>query len=801
LAVAFAALHRILIRRGPNGENNALGSLAFRRLLIAALASIFLLDLAGLLLTSVFEENERAQYREYIEGIAIAYAGVLGHREAVNPPSEGPIGGGLHADNKTLEHWLEDQKGIKSIYLLKRHAQTGFIYYSAASDKRVSESSVMSALDRRIDSSDTRDELERAFLGQPGSTKEPMRNELGVSLSAFAPVWLDGSTVGAVVRVDVDGNVVAGQLAAERHKAMGLLLIPYVMILAAYWLLIRSRLEKINLSAKQKELQTEQERYRILSDSSVEGMLIHREGTILEMNAAICRLLGYQPEDLLGESILKLIGEEGVPVVEENLRRKRSICCRLRGIHKEGHSIELELHVNNCIYNGLPARAVAVRDITEQKRQEEKIYRLAYYDELTGLPNKKRFLRSLSHRLNPHGNARNLMVVFMDLDNFKPVNDSFGHSIGDQAMKECAARLLEALPPGGKLSRWGGDEFIAMVQDVHDREEAKAIGRRFIDALEKPVFCQGVPVKIGTSVGISLYPEDGTDHETLIRKADTAMYIGKKLRTNSVHFFDHSLQEKAENRVRMEQELRMALKEGQFVLHYQPQVWMETGEIRGVEALIRWNHPLRGHISPAEFIPLAEETGLILELGDWVLMQACRDMKQLQEAGLPPLSISINLSALQFGKEDLTGRIRDVLEETGLPPGQLELEITETMMMDPLRALGILRQLKSLGVRISIDDFGTGYSSLHYINRFPIDKLKIDRSFITDLGSGEAPITTAIISLAQNMRMEIIAEGVETNVQAECLLRLGCPLAQGFLYYKPMTKEKLLSVITCKLVG
>ncbi|WP_438446173.1 bifunctional diguanylate cyclase/phosphodiesterase [Gorillibacterium sp. sgz5001074] len=740
-----------------------------------------------------------------VEALAVAYAGMLSQFELEPLNERTPDVSNYYTYlNEMLRKWMMEQPGIQSMYVLNKDG-SGRPYYILGPEKDYNRNG---RIDGRRESRvplgmryyARLPELDHAFAGLTSTQSKPTDDDRGLSLSTFAPVRRDDGSVAAVIAVGLDGKKVNAQMGMERLKGYGLLLIPYLVILGTYWLYLRTRMEKLILSSKQRELLRHEERYKTLSDSNVEGMVIHRNGVILEVNRALCAMFGYTAGEMIGSTIFPLILPEDYPIIESKMKANVQEVYRLRGRRHNGEVMDLEVHVNICLFNGETARAVALRDITDRRRQEETIYRLAYYDELTGLPNKKRFLRSLNRWLSAAGEGR-AAVFFMDLDKFKPINDSLGHSAGDAALKACTERLLKELPKGGRLARWGGDEFIVLLPDVLGRREAGELAARFVRALERPIYCKDIPVKVGISVGISLYPEDGTDEETLIRKADAAMYIGKRTGGGSVRFYDSSLQEKAEQRVRLEQELRLALAQGQFELHYQPQVLMETGEITAAEALIRWKHPAKGYIPPMEFIPIAEETGLILEIGDWVLRQACRDMSQMQREGLSSLRIAVNLSALQFGKEDLADTVRSVLQETKLEPRLLELEITETMMMDPVHALGVLVQLKNLGVRISIDDFGTGFSSLHYLNRFPIDKLKIDRSFVTDLNGGEAPITTAIVSLARTLRLETIAEGVETPTQAEHLQKLGCTLAQGYLYYKPMTKEQLFQLLHSRLAG
>jgi diguanylate cyclase (GGDEF)-like protein/PAS domain S-box-containing protein len=799
LAVVFLMIHLITLHIYRKELLLNKVALRLRKPFYTAVLSIVILHVTGTSFANMLVERERDELRTSVESLAVAYGGMLSQfdMEALKPGA--PLSGKYYDYlNGLLNKWMLEQPLLLSMYVLKKD-QDGRNYFALAPETDYDGNGLILGYQEESVPIGTYyesyiPELEQAFKGRVSTQQEPTTDTWGLSLSTFAPVRNPDGRVSAVIGIDLDGNRFYTNMRYERWKGFGLLLIPYGLIMTAYWMFVRSRMERLILSSKQQELALQEEKYRTLSDSNVEGMVIHRAGVILEVNRATCSLFGYTNDELIGSEIYRLVHPEDTDKIEFRVRHNKKDNYKVRGLHKDGTLFVMELYVNLCMYNGHPSRAVAIRDMSEQKRQEERIYRLAYYDELTGLANKKRFLRSISSWLSA-AEGHHAAVFFMDLNKFKMINDSFGHSVGDLAMKECAERLMGVLPESGKIARWGSDEFIVLLPDVNGTEEAAVMGNLFLSALEKPVLCQGVPITIGTSVGISLYPMDGTDEETLIRKADTAMYMGKKLGSNSIHFFDSILQEKAASRVRMEQDLRIGMAMNQFELHYQPQVLMDSGEIVGAEALIRWKHPHKGYIPPMEFIPLAEETGLILELGDWVLKQACLDMRMLQEKGLPPLRIAVNLSAIQFGKEDLAHKVKGVLDETGLPASQLELEITETMMMDPKHALGILQQLKGLGVRISIDDFGTGYSSLHYLNRFPIDKLKIDRSFVTDLDGGEAPITTAIISLARTMSLETIAEGVETSGQAEQLLRLGCPMAQGYLYYKPMNIDQLSLVI------
>ncbi len=445
-----------------------------------------------------------------------------------------------------------------------------------------------------------------------------------------------------------------------------------------------------------------------------------------------------------------------------------------------------------------------VRDISERKRTEEQIRRLAYCDSLTGIPNRQAFLETLERELHRSkvGNKK-FAVLFMDLDAFKRINDTLGHNVGDNLLKIVSERLRETIRPSDlvsrgdqshNLARLGGDEFTILIPDLERVENALNVAHRVKDAMRRPFLIEGHEIFVTASIGISLFPEDGDDCDSLLKYADTAMYHAKNCGKNNAKLYSSSLTMQIMSHVKLEVGLRKALKNEELYLLYQPQIDVRSSEIVGVEALVRWRHPERGIISPTEFIPLAEETGLIVPIGEWVLRTACVQAKAWQRATQRQLRMAVNLSAKQFKDENLTQIVLAVLHETGLDPRLLELELTEGTLMDNARAtMSTLEQLRAIGVYLSIDDFGTGYSSLAYLQQLKVHKLKIDMSFVRDMmkNAGNAAIVKAVIALGQSMGLEVIAEGVEEVAQARYLRDLGCDVMQGYLLSKPLPADEI----------
>ncbi|MGQ0545173.1 MAG: putative bifunctional diguanylate cyclase/phosphodiesterase, partial [Betaproteobacteria bacterium] len=418
----------------------------------------------------------------------------------------------------------------------------------------------------------------------------------------------------------------------------------------------------------------------------------------------------------------------------------------------------------------------------------------ANYDALTGLPNRSLLHDRLKQAVYAQRTPRNIAVVFMDLDHFKFVNDSLGHSVGDKLLKAMGERLRATLREGDTVGRVGGDEFVLILADQTNEEVIFRAMQRISAKVAEPITVEGKELYVTCSAGISLYPQDGPDVDTLLKNADAAMYRAKEHGRSNFQFYTSEMNERVNERLALEGALRRAIERDEFLLHYQQKVDLKAGAIIGAEALVRWLHPEWGLVRPARFISLAEETGVIVPLGEWVLREACRQARAWLDQGLRPGVVSVNLSARQFRQQDLVRVVSRVLEETRLEPAHLEMELTESMVMHNVdAAIATLQGLKSLGVRLSVDDFGTGYSSLSYLKDLPIDALKIDRSFVRDIGAGseegEGVLAQAIISLGHNLHLKVVAEGVETDAQVRFLKRHGCDEVQGFLYGEPIAPE------------
>jgi len=434
-------------------------------------------------------------------------------------------------------------------------------------------------------------------------------------------------------------------------------------------------------------------------------------------------------------------------------------------------------------------------DITERKHAEEMIHYMAHYDALTQLPNRTLFNEQLQKAIAAaEQNNHQIAVMFMDLNRFKIVNDSMGHSMGDELLQQVAQRLKTHLPEHGYVSRQGGDEFTLYLEDA-DRKQAAQLAKRIVEQLAAPFILQKSEVFISPSIGICMYPDDGGTIEELLKCADAAMYHVKDKRTQHYCFFTEELHQKITARLELERDLRQAIGRGELELWYQPKMNLDSNSFIGIEALLRWNHPQLGLVAPNHFIELAEETNLIVPIGEWVLYEACRQMKQWLSLGTNPISVAVNISFRQFSDHEFADLIAKVLKETGLPPQHLELEITESVAQDPEYAISALKKIKELGVAVSIDDFGTGYSSLSYLSQFPIDRLKIDQSFVRNLNASNQAIIRTIIDIANHMGITVIAEGVETKEQVLFLKQHHCQEAQGYYYSRPITRHEIPSFI------
>lgn len=441
----------------------------------------------------------------------------------------------------------------------------------------------------------------------------------------------------------------------------------------------------------------------------------------------------------------------------------------------------------------------AIYDITDRKLAEEKVHYLAHFDALTNLPNRILLRQNIEQAIRGAVRDKRLFaLLFVDLDHFKTVNDSLGHDLGDQLLQEVARRLAEAVRVQDTVSRQGGDEFIVLAVGVADTQAAVLVANKLTEAISRPYDISGHQLHITPSIGLVLYPQHGEDIDTLIRNADAAMYYAKESGRNNYRFFNRELSVGAINRLTLETSLRRALENNEFVLHYQPQLDLRDGRITGFEALLRWQHPERGLLSPGEFISVAEQSGQIIGIGTWVLAEACRQARSWQQAGLPPVVMSVNLSAIQFRRGRVDTTVATALRESGLDAHYLELELTESAIMQDSRVtLQVLGRLDALGVRLAVDDFGTGYSSLNYLKRFPVDRLKIDQSFIRDLAEDgdDAAIVTAIIGMARALKLNVLAEGVETEAQLEFLARQNCDAMQGYLFSKAVPPDQAAALL------
>ena len=609
---------------------------------------------------------------------------------------------------------------------------------------------------------------------------------------------------------------------ALRRGAYDYLKKPYVpeeLIATVENALQKKRLEKSHKSM-QIRLQKSEELHRYIVNSSPDIVfMLDCEGRFTFVNNRVNSVLGYKKQDLLGKNYRSIINDEDAERArytfknnEYNSGSTRTIELHLKTQDDNRTSRYFEVTIFPIENSALGIKSVSdngvkkligtygtARDVTERKEAEDFINFQAYHDLLTRLPNRALFKDRLNLAItHARRNRQGLAVMFLDLDRFKVVNDTLGHAVGDRLLQSVAIRLENCLREGDTLSRFGGDEFTLLLPDISSKEDARKIARKVINVLKEPFTLGEHEIFVGVSVGIAMYQKAGISLEQLIQNADIAMYHVKGRGKDGYQFFSDSMNITSSNRLKLERDMRNALENEEFHVYYQPQIDAKTNDIIGVEALIRWHHPKRGIIYPSEFLPLAEETKLIVELSDWVLKTACNEVKQWIDAGHSHIRLAVNFSPTQVEHPRFVNMLFKQLKECDFPPGNLEIELTENVIMNDLEyMIQKLSKLADSGITIAIDDFGTGYSSLNYLHKLPIHTLKIDQSFVHGIqnSSKDACIVKAIISMAHGLKLNIVAEGVETAAQLEYLKQLGCHKIQGFYFGKARPADEILRLI------
>jgi len=549
------------------------------------------------------------------------------------------------------------------------------------------------------------------------------------------------------------------------------------------------------------EFKAADEKFRSLVEQSLVGIFMVRDDKFMYVNPKMAEIFGYCQEELTCNiPLLDIIDQRDRIRVAEKIEmiasgEKKSLQFTFSGRQKDGSIIDVETYGTITDYDGGKAVIGSLHEITERKLMEEAIRHQAYHDSLTSLPNRILFNdRLVTAIAKAHRDKLKLAVMFLDLDRFKNINDTLGHTVGDMLLQSIAGLLRDCLRESDTVARLGGDEYTILLSQINDETDALSVAQKILSAVNQKWVLDGHRLHLTTSIGISIYPNDGSEAETLIRKADTAMYHVKAMGGNAFRVYDSSLDEGSTEQARLESDLRVALENGELQICYQPQVDILSKRVTGVEALLRWNHPELGLLQPKQFIHLAEKTGLIVPIGEWVLRMACLQAKAWDNNGFASLHIAVNVSAVQLQQHDFVDVVENVLKKTSFAPELLKLEITESVALQNLDAIvPKLTKLTDMGVRFAIDDFGMGYSSLNYLKRLPIQTIKIDRSFMNDLTRMEedASIVTAVIAMAKSLNLDTIAEGVETEEQMNFLNNCHCDKMQGFLFSHPLPAKEV----------
>jgi diguanylate cyclase (GGDEF)-like protein/PAS domain S-box-containing protein len=609
----------------------------------------------------------------------------------------------------------------------------------------------------------------------------PLNLLVGVSTETYLERWKNESAIASVIFF---------------------VLLSFSLSILMYWGLRKQMLVTKKIEQANRAIDAEKEMNRIIVHSSPLAIYTRdKNGLVTAWNQACERMFGWTDDEVIGKPLPTVPAgkeDESEEFRRQILERDRTIQTEVQRRRKDGSLVDLIVTMaalRNAAGDIEGYLAIAA-DITERKAAEKRVEFLAHHDVLTELPNRllvqDRFRQAAAYA---DRESKKVALVFFDLDQFKAINDSLGHSIGDALLIEIASRLKSVVRSIDTISRQGGDEFLIVLSNLADADLIPAILAKYKNKLQEPFYIDGNELPISMSIGVAMYPDDGIDFDTLLKKADMAMYRAKDAGRNTYRFFDEQMNVEAMDHLLVRNGLRRALERGEFMLHYEPQISLATGKIVGTEALIRWQHPEQGLVHPAKFIHIAEESGLIVPIGEWVLNEACRQAMTWKTHGLENLTMAVNLSVMQFRRGDLEKTVIQALEESGMEPSCLELELTESVLIhDVENVLGSMQELKALGVKLSIDDFGTGYSSLSYLKRLDVDKLKIDRSFVHDLANDvdDRAIVNAIIQIARNLNLTTLAEGVESAEIYGILKEMGCEECQGFYFSKPMTAEEFM---------